>query len=334
MGKTPTPALLVGTAATIAVAALLVPAFDEPHAAPHEIAVEASWLFDDATAVGPSVANAAVSEITGPRPSGPAAAMRFQPAPMGETRNERSSIAPRDKAVIAVGHRARGMMDPAIERAFGSAADLDVTFSTCGDRDAVELMMLSRVDMALLGGQLSQREIGAGLREARVGLELFALAVAADFPRQSLSRGEMRQLLTGEISSWQQLGCDRGAVVVVTPAETQLARRAASTLIHGDNFTASAVRVAGDRHVADQLLRNPGAIAIVRVGAVPPTGMKLLQLDWTPPTADAFQFGNYPYGVPLHVVTTGDPDAFARLFLEFAQSEDGRELLGRTLLLP
>ncbi|MDO8348957.1 MAG: substrate-binding domain-containing protein [Planctomycetota bacterium] len=271
--------------------------------------------------------------------SGPAmvASLGMFPAPAMEMApsQERQAQVERQPVILAVGRNAAHCVDSAMEQAFAAACpDLVGSFVACRDRDGIELMMTGRVDMALLGGSLSTREQHAGMRQTRLGVELFALAVAADFPTHSLTRSQVRQVFTGEITDWQQLGYDRGPVVAVVPADQELANRAAHALILGDNFTASAIRVASGRHVADQILRNRGAIGVVRVTGAMEAGQKLLQIDWTPPTAEAFGYGTYPYGMPLHLVTSGQPNETALRFLEFAKSEDGRELLGRTLLVP
>jgi len=256
-------------------------------------------------------------------------------APAMETEPPRQQFVERERAVIAVGRNAAQSLDPTLQAAFATACpDLAASFVACPDRDAVELMMTGRVDMALLGGSLSVREQHAGMRQTRLGVELFGLAVGPDFPTHSLTRAQVRQVLTGEITDWQQLGYDRGPIVTVVPADRELAERAARALILGDNFTTTAIAVGSERHVVDQILRNRGAIGVVRVTAAMEAGQKLLQIDGTGPTPEAFGYGTYPYGVPLHLVTSGQPSEMALHFLQFARSEDGRELLSRTLLLP
>jgi len=265
------------------------------------------------------------------------ASMGVFPAPALETgpRQERQHEAQRAPAIVAVGRNAAHCVGTAMEQAFAAACpDLTGSFVACRDRDGVELLMTGRVDLALIGGRLSVREQQAGMRQTQLGVELFALAVAADFPVHSLTRVQVRQIFTGEITDWQQIGYDRGPIVPVVPADQELADRAAQALILGDNFTAAAIRVAGERHVADQILRNRGAIGVVRVTAAMEAGQKLLQIDWTAPTAEAFAYGTYPYGVPLQLVTGSQPTTAAQHFLQFMRSESGRELLGRTLLLP
>lgn len=256
------------------------------------------------------------------------------PAPMAEVAVRRDSFA-RDSFVVAVGRNAAHCFDTTTERALAAAfPDWHGSFVASTDRDAIERLQVGRADLALLGGSLSVAEQNAGLRQTRIGLELFALAVALDFPARSLTRTQVRQVLTGEVSDWQQLGYDAGPIVAVVPAERGLAERAARALVAADDFAAAAVRVGSERHVADLILRHRGAIGVVRVTGQPlEAGQRLLQIDGTPPSPDAFGCGTYPYGVPVHMVTSGLPSAQALRFAQFARSEDGRELLGRTLTL-
>lgn len=255
------------------------------------------------------------------------------PSPLVEV--SRQAVVERDRLVVALGRRAAACVDGATEQAFaGANPDLAGSFLACPDRDAVEQVLVGRVDFALLGGSLSAREMHAGLRQTRIGVELFALAVAPDFPARSLTRAQVRQVLTGQVTDWQQLGYDRGPVVAVVPADRELADRAAEALILGDAFAAGAVRVASERHVADQILRNRGAIGVVRVTGHPlEAEQRLLQIDWITPSLETFTYGTYPFGMPVHVVTSGQPADTALRFLQFARSEGGASLFGRTLSL-
>lgn len=260
----------------------------------------------------------------------------FAPAPGGETAMSRNAVeaVPLPSLAIALSRGASDMMPTEFEGLLAAGLrEARASFVPCTERDAIEMAQTDRVDLALVGDELSARDRNAGLRQVRIGTELFALAVATDFPLQSLTRGQMREVLTGQVRDWRRIGCDRGAIEVVVPSQPGIAERATRILIRGDHFAPAAVRVGSNRHVADQLLRNPDAIAVVRLGQAMPAGVRLLQIDWTPASLDAFEFGTYPYGVPLHVVTAGQPNRVAQQFLTFVCSEDGREFLARTLLV-
>lgn len=257
------------------------------------------------------------------------------PAPLVESRRPVTKAAAASAPVtVAVGNNARQVLDGELERAFTEQGEGRAhSFTTCSDRDAVELLMTGSAEFAVIGDQLSTRELQAGLQQTRIGLELFALAVAPESTVRSLTRAQVRQILTGQVSDWTQLGMQGGEIVPVVPADPKLGERAARALIPGDAFAAEAIRVASDRHVADQLMHHKGGVGIVRVTGQPLSGMKLVPIDWCPPTPEAFGYGTYPFGVPMHLVTSGAPTGEALRFLEFTRSDAARELLATKLSL-
>ncbi|MCR9244370.1 MAG: substrate-binding domain-containing protein [bacterium] len=322
--------VVIGCAGLTGLVAIVVPNLDQRDPTPMQV----SAAFVDRYDLAPRPARAAFERPPGFEPVRPAG-MRFDPMPIGETAGTRQDVPDRTELVIALGQQARSLCGDRLAAGFAAAApDYAASFPESKDRDAIELRMLNRVDAALIAGKLSPRERAAGVRETPLGLELWALAVAPDFPADSLTSTVVRQVLTGEIKNWQRLGHDRGPAVVVVPSGRDQTRRAARSLILGDAFAPEAIRVADDRHVRDQLLRHEGAIAVVRVPSTAPVGMKLLQIDWNPPTPEAFAYGNYPYGVPLALVTSARVDGGVQAFLDYVRSEDGREAFGNHVLLP
>jgi len=253
---------------------------------------------------------------------------------MGEALPVGRSLQPsHEELMVVVGRNAETSFDQKMQSSYeDSLRNQTVQRVQSSDREAIELLMIGRADFGLIGGTLSQREMHAGLRQTQVGVELFALSVSPMSSVRSLTSSQVRQIFTGQVTDWQQLGFDSGAIVPIVPSDSQLAERAERTLIPGDSFTAKCLRVSSERHVADQVLQHAGAIGIVRVTAqAREPGQKLLQIDWTPPTPEAFGYGTYPFGIPLQVVTSGHPNRYALDFMAFAQSQEGRALLARTL---
>ena len=256
-------------------------------------------------------------------------------APAMETQSlepERAAVA---EMAVVVGLQATHGMDRSFFEAFGAyCGDVQGQPVPCTDRDAVEMLMVGRADFGVIGGQLSAREVQAGLRQTRLGVEMFALVMAPTAPVRSLSRQQLRQIFTGQVTHWSQLGLEGGAIVAVVPSERALAERAAKVLIPGDAFATTCVGVATERHVVDQLLREPGAVGIVRLASGPhEAGQKVVQIDWNAPTLEGFECGNYPFGIPMSLVTSGQPSGIAQRLLEFANGAEGKQLLGRTLMM-
>lgn len=290
---------------------------------PRAIDVGHAMPLADVEPIGPRLV---VASLAMPAMTVPQAAPQAEMAP-------REAEPERPRAAIVVGHSAVHAIDPKLQAAFAQwRGTVETKPMLCSDRDAVETMQLGRADFAIIGGNVSARDNQAGLRGTRVGVELFALAVAPGSPLRSLTHQQVRQVFTGQVQRWSQLGLEGGAIVAVVPSDRAMSERAAKTLIPGDAFASVCLGVASEQHVADQILREPGAIGIVCVTGQPLVpGMRLLQIDWTTPSVDAFGYGTYPFGIPVTLVTSGQPAGVAADFLRFARGE-GRDLLARSLL--
>lgn len=240
------------------------------------------------------------------------------PAPLAE----RALAAPRTaRAVqVAVGRTAVDLGAP--EPAHLLPGDVYETVSTrAADRDAVEWMLLARADFAVVATPLSGRDQRAGLRQTTLGAEVFALAVASDNPLQSLSRDQMRRVLTGELRDWSALGLARAPLRVVVPNETLVATRAARALIPGDPFATDSLRAAGEAGVADLVRTEPGLVGVVRLGSAELAGVRLLPIDYVQPSNETWTYGTYPFGTGLHLVTSGPVDGPARVYLQRLQEQ-------------
>lgn len=277
----------------------------------------------EATSVGNDAPTVVVAQL---------AVAAEEPAPIMEARGAVEARSLRH-VVIAIGQNAGHAVDRDVRQAF-AAGHPDIVSQTTDltDRDVIDTLMVARASFGIIGGQLSNRDQHAGLRQTPIGIELFALAVAPESPVRSLTQAQVRQILTGQVSEWRQLGIAGGTIVPVVPADAALAERASRVMIPGDTFTTSATRVGSIRHVADQTLQNPGAIGVVRITDAPlQDGLKLVQIDWTTPSFESACWGTYPYAMACQMVTSGAPSEDALDFLEFAAGEAGRALLGRSL---
>lgn len=257
-----------------------------------------------------------------PRDAGYHAALPA-PAPLTE-----SALLPGNAPTvrIAVGRDAGHVIDAGVLERFAAGGQLALASSLATDRDAVASLLLGRCDFAILGSALAAADVEAGLRQTRLGVELFGLAVAQKSTLRSLTRAQMRGVLAGQVATWSEIGCEGGHIVAFVPGDRALRDRAAMAMIPGDPFGRDCVP-AHDGELVRQLQR-PDAIAVVRItGQTLPQGMRLLQIDWNPPSVEAFANGFYPFGLPIVMATAGEPTAMAANFAAWARTGAGKELL-------
>ncbi|MCB9878112.1 MAG: hypothetical protein H6835_10965 [Planctomycetes bacterium] len=194
----------------------------------------------------------------------------------------------------------------------------------CSDRQAVSTMVGAGAGCALLAGALTPNQVRAGLRQQTLGAELFGLQVAATARPRSLGAEQVRRIFRGEVRDWRELGFAPGPIVPVVPADLAVASRAARALLGDVPFAVCCIR--------DDGAMPPGGVRLVRLADAAVTNdLRLLRIGDVVATPDAFFRGNYPFGLPLQLVTPGQPDARAHQLLAFARSDEGRALLGGAL---
>lgn len=263
--------------------------------------------------------------------------MPAAPSPNGEARLRPLQPATQ-RLPVALGREAALWFDQQLQGGFRAAQpDWDIATSISTEREAIASLTAGAAECALFSGSLTARDLHAGLQQIRIGAELYALVVADDSPVRSLTRTQMRQVLTGEVHDWQQLGYPAGPIVVVVPAERSAAERAGRALILGDDFHSRSLRQADEGQILHHVRHTQGALGILKVTAArpeAPVGMRFLLLDWMAPTAANLRTGSYPYGQPMQLVTVGTPTAEARKLQHFLASPEGRELLARHLVEP
>lgn len=194
------------------------------------------------------------------------------------------------------------------------------------DHDAAQRAVDGGAEFAVVAGALHATDAAAGARAHPVGVELYALVVAANNATPSLTRQQVRHLLTADAVDWRDVGVGAGGMVVYVPREPDAAERAAGLLIAGDRFSRACVPLAAAE--LPRALAQPNAIGVVRLGPSPlPPTLRAVPIEWNPPTVDAWRMGAYPYGLPFALVTAGAPQGAAARLLARLREADGAAAL-------
>lgn len=159
--------------------------------------------------------------------------------------------------------------------------------------------------------------------------------VNAHDPLARIRLDQLRDVLSGKIANWSQLGGPPGPIAVVVPdVASDEAQLVAMRVLQGNPIGAQAVRVATTadvvRRVADS--GNERAIGIAALsGSVP---AKVVPLDGAPlPTPGAVASGAYPLSV--RIMAGSDyrhPSLAAAALIDFAHSQAVQALVVRSAL--
>jgi phosphate transport system substrate-binding protein len=173
-----------------------------------------------------------------------------------------------------------------------------------------------------------------------IALDGIGLIVHARNPVVSLSRQQVADIFTGNITRWNAVGGDDARITVVNKAE---GRSTLELFLEYFQLKNSAIRphvIIGDNAQGIKTVTgNRNAIGYVSIGAaeyesgrgVP---LRLLVLDGVAASVDNVRNGNFPLSRPLNLVTAGVPQGLARQFITFAQSAQVHDLIEAQYFVP
>ena len=257
-----------------------------------------------ADAPGPAPLARRKTGATGPLKPHAAALQRGRPSPPAP-RSERGPRQSQAAIRLVVGRQAAQLGAQVDGHALVGQSN-SLTQTIAQDRDAVEFIQLGEAELAVVATPLSLRNRHNGLQAELLGAELFVVVAPPSSPLRDISSAQLRQLLTGTTTNWSAFGLPATPVLLVVPSDRQLVERAQRALINGDRFSSSARTVAGDRGVFDLVVREPGAIGVVRLASLDiDRNVHALGIDGVLPTMNSFAQGGYPFGTPLLLVTRG-----------------------------
>ncbi|HVN56074.1 MAG TPA: substrate-binding domain-containing protein [Anaerolineaceae bacterium] len=157
-----------------------------------------------------------------------------------------------------------------------------------------------------------------------------ALVVHPANPLDRLSLNQLKRILSGELTRWDEAGGANQAITLVLPGPDGGAVSTASSGILAGKRLAPARRVdvQQESDVIEVVKVNPGALGLARLSAVPTgAGLKLLEIDHAAPTSENAASGDYPLAARLVWLLPGKPASAARSLLDFTATPQGQAIL-------
>ncbi len=171
-----------------------------------------------------------------------------------------------------------------------------------------------------------------GIAIARDGI---GIIVHASNPVKSLTNAQIVAIYTGATKNWNEVGGTDQPITVVNKAEGRSTLELFLSYFSLKNSQIKAQVVIGENEQGIKTVSaNPGAIGYVSIGAaefahtngVP---IKSLPMADIAATTANIRNGSFPLSRPLTLLTKGPPSGLAKQFIEFAQSKQVNDLVGK-----
>jgi len=162
-----------------------------------------------------------------------------------------------------------------------------------------------------------------------------AIVANPDVTVDELTMDQVRDIFSGGITSWSEVGGDDVVITVIAREEGSGTRAAFEEMVMGEDALISdmAILQPSNGAVRTTVSTTPGSIAFLSFGYLDQS-VKSIAVDGVPPTEENAASGAYPVVRPLNMITKGEPGPVAAAWLGFILSEDGQAIVADEGYLP
>jgi phosphate transport system substrate-binding protein len=221
------------------------------------------------------------TETGGSRSSGP--------APYTVTIAGSTSVSPLMELLIADYARVRG--------------NVKFNMSATGSGDGIKAVPAETAEIGMSSRELSPAEIGTGIDEHLIAIDGIAVIVNSANTVPGLSIDQIRDIYTGAVTDWSQVGGRPGRIAVVSREPGSGTRGAFEEIVRfQDQLVMGAIEFDGTGAVKAEISRNADAVGYISLGSVD-SSVKTLRVGGIEATTANVINGSYKIARPFLLLT-------------------------------
>jgi len=173
-----------------------------------------------------------------------------------------------------------------------------------------------------------------GLKVFLMAFDGIAIIVHPKNPISSLTASQIRDVFSGRIKNWNELGGWNSKIIPVTREEGSGTRGAFEELIMGATAISDACLVQDSNGAVREIIATtPQAIGYISAGLVD-SRVKALAIDGVYPSYENFFRGEYKFVRPFILLTRDEPSGLVKKFIDYVLSKKTQEILKKEGLIP
>jgi len=161
-----------------------------------------------------------------------------------------------------------------------------------------------------------------------------AIVVHPDNPVKGLTTAQVRDIFSGKVTNWAEVGGERGVISVLIREKGSGQRVAFEKAVMGAEKPGARARVLGSMGgMKAEVEIDRSAIGYILITAVGDS-VKSLELDGYAATLENVKAGTYMVSVPFYLITKGYPQGATKTFIDYLMSPEGQVAVERQDLAP
>ena len=214
----------------------------------------------------------------------------------------------------------------------GTTFDIAAEGSTTG----IAAIIDGTAEIGMSSRRAKSSEVGAAAGKGRnlkptiVAYDGLGVIVNAGNPVNSLTKKQVEQIFTGDVTDWSAVGGKAGKISIYT--------RNTSSGTYSDwkelamkkrDYAGGSQKMAGHEQIAAEVGKNSNGIGYVGLAYMKAGGIKVVTIDGAKPTQQAVRDKSWPYARPTFYYTNGEPAGLAKQFVDFTLSSTGQKIVDR-----
>ncbi|MDR1239796.1 MAG: phosphate ABC transporter substrate-binding protein [Treponema sp.] len=206
---------------------------------------------------------------------------------------------------------------------------VNFNISATGSGDGIKAVPAETAEIGMSSRDLTAAEKGTGIDEHLIAIDGIAVIVNPANPLSNLTVDQIRNIYTGAVTDWSQVGGRAGKIAVVSREPGSGTRGAFEEIVRfQDKLVQGATEFDGTGAVIAEISRNADAVGYISLGSVS-GAVKALSVDGTAATTANVVNGSYKISRPFLLLTKRgrNLNAATVAFLEWILSPPGQAIV-------
>ncbi|MDD3168301.1 MAG: phosphate ABC transporter substrate-binding protein [Eubacteriales bacterium] len=212
-----------------------------------------------------------------------------------------------------------------------------------GSGQGIKAIQEKIADFGALSRNVKEEEKTSVTEEIVIAKDGVAVIVNPESKVGNLTLEQIKNIFTGKISNWSEVGGENAAIVVVSREEGSGTRGAFTEITKVmekneageeiDNTTKDALVQGSTGAVMQTVATTPNTIGYVSLGSLSDT-VKTVNVEGVTPSEETVLSGEYRISRPFLYVTGGELTEAAQIFIDFVLSEEGQAIVEESGFIP
>ena len=197
--------------------------------------------------------------------------------------------------------------------------------SSAGIKDAIN----GTVEIGISSRDLKEKELESGIKEKPIAYDGMSVIINNENPVQNLTMEQIREIYTGKITNWKEVGGEDTPIVLVSREDGSGTRDAFQEIVgfNSEEISPQAQISDGSGSIKTMVAGNKNAIGYISFSYVDDS-VHAVSIDGVNPTAENVQNKKYKLSRPfLLVYKEENLNENSKEFIDFIMSKEGQEIV-------